>query len=63
MFIMEERTITVPKWQQFMIPVLKILSNGETISRMQILKEVAREMGLTASQRAEVWAEPQLVDA
>ncbi|MCL4448278.1 MAG: restriction endonuclease [Actinobacteria bacterium] len=44
----------MPTWQQFMIPVLKILSDGEIKSRRDLYGLVASNVGLTGDQRAEV---------
>ena len=44
----------MPTWNQFMIPVLKVLSDGQTRSRRVVYDLVARETYLTEGQRAEV---------
>jgi restriction system protein len=44
----------LPTWQQFMVPVLRVLSDGEVRSRRELYDLVARETHLTDEQRAEV---------
>ncbi len=44
----------MPTWNQFMIPVLKVLSDGQIRSRRVLYDLVARETHLTEGQRAEV---------
>ena len=44
----------MPTWEQFMVPVLKVLSDGQTRSRRVVYDLVARETYLTEGQRAEV---------
>jgi restriction system protein len=44
----------MPTWDQFMIPVLKILSDGEIKSRRNLYGLVAKDVELTEDQRAEV---------
>ena len=44
----------MPAWNQFMIPVLKVLSDGQVRSRREVYDLVARETHLTEGQRAEV---------
>ena len=44
----------MPTWDQFMIPVLKVLSDGQIRSRRELYDLVARETHLTEGQRAEV---------
>ena len=44
----------MPTWDQFMIPVLQVLSDGQIRSRRELYDLVARESHLTEGQRAEV---------
>ena len=44
----------MPTWDQFMIPVLQVLSDGQIRSRRELYDLVARETHLTEGQRAEV---------
>lgn len=44
----------LPTWDQFMVPVLRVLSDGKVLSRRELYDLVARETHLTDEQRAEV---------
>lgn len=41
-------------WEQFMIPVLRVLSDGEKHMRLPLYEEVADLVGLTAEDRSEI---------
>ncbi|WP_309080215.1 restriction endonuclease [Zhihengliuella sp.] len=42
----------IPKWHEFMHPVLEVMSDGEAKERRTLLDEVLTSVGITASQRA-----------
>ncbi|WP_298337241.1 restriction endonuclease [Ferrimicrobium sp.] len=44
----------LPTWDQFMVPVLRVLSDRKVLSRRELYDLVARETRLTDEQRAEV---------
>jgi len=44
----------LPTWDQFMVPVLRVLSDSKVLSRRELYALVARETHLTDEQRAEV---------
>ena len=47
-------SVSLPTWDQFMIPVLKVLADGQVRSRRQLFDEVAAREQLTAEQKAVV---------
>lgn len=50
----------MPTWEEFNVPVLKVLSDGATRSLRELRRDVAEAVGLTAEQRAETLASGQL---
>lgn len=48
--------VDLPKWHEFMAPILRVLLDGTTRPRREIYELVADETKLTAEQRAEVLA-------
>ncbi|WP_461163113.1 winged helix-turn-helix domain-containing protein [Arthrobacter sp. R4-81] len=42
----------IPKWHEFMVPVLRVLSDGKPRGRRDLLAAVLDEAGMTESQRA-----------
>lgn len=49
----------MPTWEEFMIPILRVLSDGQTRSRREIRPLVANEARLTEEQRDETLASGQ----
>ena len=49
----------MPTWEGFNVPVLTVLSDGETRSLRELRRDVADAVGLTAEQRAETLASGQ----
>lgn len=47
-------TSELPKWDRFMVPILKVLSDGEVRGRRELYNLVANETRLSDEQRAEV---------
>lgn len=47
-------TAAMPTWDQFMVPILKVMSDGKIRSRRELYDLVARDTRLTDEQRAEV---------
>ncbi|HPU14422.1 MAG TPA: restriction endonuclease [Aeromicrobium sp.] len=47
-------SVSLPTWDQFMIPVLKVLADGKVRSRRQLFDEVAAREQLTAERKAVV---------
>lgn len=45
---------SIPTWQQFLVPVLRVLADGGERSTRQMFAEVADRVGLTAEARAEL---------
>jgi restriction system protein len=50
----------LPTWEDFNVPVLRVLSDGETRSLRELRQAVADEVGLTPEQRAETLLSGQL---
>ena len=48
--------MTIPKWHEFMAPVLHVMSDGAERDRAQITQDAANAVGLTAEDRAIVVA-------
>lgn len=49
---MEQPSVEVPTWEQFLIPSLKMLSDGSTHQRRSIIEEAANFLELSTEQRA-----------
>jgi restriction system protein len=47
-------TSTLPTWDQFMVPVLRVLADGKNPSRRELFELVAQETRLNDDQRAEM---------
>lgn len=52
--------LSTPTWDRYMIPVLKVLSDGQVRTRRQLYDDVAIAAGLTDDQKAEVLDSGQL---
>ena len=52
--------VTLPTWDEFMIPVLKVLADGQVRSRRQLFEDVAVTEQLTAEQKAIILDSGQL---
>jgi restriction system protein len=50
----------MPTWEEFNVPVLKVLSDGVTRTLREVRRDVADAVGLTPEQRAEALASGQL---
>ena len=44
--------MAIPKWHEFMAPILRVMADGETRDRSEITESAADEVGLTADERA-----------
>ncbi|WP_328527619.1 restriction endonuclease [Nocardioides sp. NBC_00368] len=45
--------MVMPSWHEFMVPVLRVLEDGQTRQRRDLFEAVAAHVGLTAEQREE----------
>lgn len=50
----------MPIWDAFMVPVLRVLQNGETLTTSDLYQVVADQVGLTSEQRREMLNSGQL---
>ena len=49
----------MPTWEEFMVPVLQVLSDGRVRTRREMYTDVADHLGLSESQRAETLSSGQ----
>jgi len=50
----------MPTWDGFLLPVLQVLNDGETVQARDVQDRVAKHVGLTDEQRGEVLDSGQL---
>lgn len=48
----DESAVPLPRWQDFMIPVLKVLQDGKVWSRRDLIAATLDEAGMTQEQRS-----------
>ncbi|SDI78981.1 restriction system protein [Arthrobacter subterraneus] len=48
----DESAVPLPRWQDFMIPVLRVLQNGKVWSRRDLIAATLDEAGMTQEQRS-----------
>lgn len=52
--------MAMPSWDEFMVPALKVLTDGQTMPRRELIEQTVAAVGLTADQREERFTSGEL---